>query len=350
VTDVLQIDGSRHSGSGTIVRQSVALAAVTGRPIEIINARVRRDKPGLRRQHIRVVQAIAELVDGETDGLSEGSQRLLFRPGRRRDGGRYQWDIGSAGSVTMLALGVLPVLATRTTPSTVEIRGGLFQDFAPSLFHFQHVLLPLLERMGLHARVEMIRPGYVPRGDGIVRLDVDPIAASLRPLLVDKRGAVERVWGVALASHLAERRVAHRMAEAARAILAHRGYQPDIELIDDTSAVQAGAALALFADTVRGARLGADQAGALGRPAERIGQQVAWQLLEEIDAGTALDRFASDQIIPFAAMANGESRLTIPYESDHIRSHAWLVSLFFGTQVITVGQTLTVKGSSAYVC
>jgi uncharacterized protein with PIN domain len=185
---MIDIDGSQHSGSGTIVRQSIAFSALTGQAIHIRNARIRRDKPGLRRQHVRVVQAIAELVNGTAEGLQEGSCELMFRPGRPTGGRRYHWDIGSAGSTTMLALAVLPVLAFACQPTSVQIRGGLFQDFAPSFFHLQYVMLPLFKRMGIEADMRMDRPGYAPRGEGDISLHVTPVAHSLRHQVLEGRG------------------------------------------------------------------------------------------------------------------------------------------------------------------
>lgn len=341
---MLTIDGSRYSGSGTIVRQAVAFAALTGKPIHVIKARAKRDKPGLRPQHIRVVEAIAELVNGRAEGLAPGSQDFAFRPGGLKTGRHYRWDIGSAGSTTMLGLGLLPVLAFAASPVTVELHGGLFQNFAPSLFHLQHVLLPLLQRMGLHTEVEMGRPGYVPRGDGILRLRVRPLDEPLRAITCESPGALTRLWGIALSSHLEERQVSRRMAEAAQEVLARAGHRAEIELRHDTESVQPGAALALFADLQGEVRLGADQAGALRRRAESIGKHVARQLLDELASGSTLDRFAADQIIPFAALAAGESRFLIPAVSDHVLTSAWLAELFIGAQVRIEGQRLVING------
>jgi RNA 3'-terminal phosphate cyclase (ATP) len=342
---MLTIDGSRYSGSGTIVRQAVAFSALTGRAIRMVNARVKRDKPGLRLQHIRVVQAIAELVNGHAEGLTQGSQEFLFRPGPLKAGHHYHWDIGSSGSTTMLGLGVLPVLAFAGSPVTVELRGGLFQDFAPSVFHLQHVLLPLVEAMGCHAEVEIERPGYVPRGQGILHLRVNPVPETFRATVREKAGLVTRIWGVALSSHLEKRRVSQRMADAAQELLVKAGYRADIEVRDDTGSVQPGAALALFAEHEGAVRLGADQAGALRRSAESIGKHVARQLLEEVQSGATVDRFAADQVIPFAALADGESRFIIPSTTDHVMTSAWLADLFLGAQVKIQGQQLVVNGA-----
>jgi RNA 3'-terminal phosphate cyclase (ATP) len=342
---MLTIDGSRYSGSGTIVRQAVAFSALTGRPIHVVNARAKRDKPGLRPQHLRVVEAIAELVNGRTEGLVQGSQEFVFCPGSLRAGRRYHWAIGSAGSTTMLALGVLPVLAFSGSPVTVELRGGLFQDFAPSVFHLQHVLLPLLREMGLQASMEMARPGYVPKGEGILNLTVTPLAAPLRAVTREEPGPVKSLWGIALSSHLEERQVSRRMADTARDLLAKAGYRADIELRHDTESVQRGAALALFADQGETVRLGADEAGALRRSAESIGKHVAKQLLEELASGATLDRFAADQIIPFAALAAGESRFLIPTVTDHVLTSAWLAEEFLDARVSLDGRQLVIHGA-----
>jgi RNA 3'-phosphate cyclase len=341
---MLTIDGSRYSGSGTIVRQAVAFSALTGQSIHVVNARAKRDKPGLRPQHIRVIEAIAELVSGHAEGLVHSSREFTFRPGILKTGRHYSWDIGSAGSTTMLGLGILPVLAFAGSEVTVELRGGLFQDFAPSAFHLQHVLLPMLRNMGFDAEVEIRRPGYVPCGDGILGLAVKPLTEPFRAIVKEEAGPVTRVWGIALASHLEERQVSRRMADTARDVLAKTGHQAEIELRHDTEALQRGAALALFADQGETVRLGADQAGALRRRAESIGKHVASQLLDDLKSGATLDRFAADQIIPFAALAEGDSRFIIPAVTDHVLTSAWLAELFLGARLRIDGQRLVIHG------
>lgn len=342
---MLTIDGSQYSGSGTIVRQAVAFAALTGRPIHLIKARVKRENPGLRPQHVRVVEAIAELVNGKVEGLAPGTTEFTFRPGSLKTGRHYSWDIGSAGSTTMLALGLLPVLAFAASPIVVELRGGVFQDLAPSLFHLQHVLLPLLGRMGLHAQVELERPGYVPQGGGIIRLTVQPLGEGLQPIVLEEVGPVEHVWGIALSSHLEERQVSQRMADAARAILDRAGYKFRIDIRHDSTASQKGAILALFADRVGHVRLGADLAGAVRRSAEFIGRHVASQLLQEVHSGATLDRFAADQVIPFAALAPGTSRFLIPEVTEHVRTSAWLAELLLGAAVQVVDGKMEIIGA-----
>jgi RNA 3'-terminal phosphate cyclase (ATP) len=284
------------------------------------------------------------LVSGEVGGCNEGSTELTFRPGSRIEAGEHHWHIGSAGSTTMLALATLPVLAFTPVPRQAVVEGGLFQDNAPTYFHLCHVLIPMVRRMGIDASVEMIRPGYVPVGGGVLRLATRPASAPLRPLILEERGPVERIWGVALASRLRERNVSGRMADAARKVLLEAGFAAEIETLDDDTALQRGAALAAFADLAGGSRLGADRAGAPRRSSEAIGAYVGKQLLQELACGATLDRYAADQIIVYAALADGESRFRIPMVTDHVLASAWLAREFLGAEVRTEEGLLTVRG------
>lgn len=342
---MIEIDGSRYSGSGTIVRQSVAMAALTGRAVHVVNARTRRPQPGLRRQHVKVVEAICQLAGGTTEGVGVGSTEFTFVPGDGRKGKRFEWDIGSAGSTTLLATALLPVLAFWDAPVDVELQGGLFQDFAPSFYHFKHALLPLLASMDLTVRAEMVRPGYNPRGGGILRMRVSPSDGGMRPVVLDNRQPIGKIWGIALASHLTDAGVAGRMADAAGDAMAEAGHEASIKRRNDDTAPQPGAAFAMFADLQGGSRLGADRAGAPGRRSEGIGKRVAKQLLEDLSTGSTVDRHVADQVIPFAALARGESRFLVPEVTDHIESNAWLVREFLGAEVRTDGNLMTIVGS-----
>jgi RNA 3'-terminal phosphate cyclase (ATP) len=95
MADHVTIDGSRGEGGGQIVRSSLALSMLTGKPVTIENMRARRDKSGLMRQHLTAVHAAAAICGPEVSGAAIGSSKLDFRPGRARPGA-YRFDVGSA--------------------------------------------------------------------------------------------------------------------------------------------------------------------------------------------------------------------------------------------------------------
>ncbi|MFH0768537.1 MAG: RNA 3'-terminal phosphate cyclase, partial [Chloroflexota bacterium] len=140
--EMLYIDGSAKSGSGTILRYAVALASLLGEELHINNIRAKRDKPGLRPQHLASVKACAQMCSAQVEGAAVNSKEIFYKPGERIKGGYYQWEIGTAGSTTLLAMTLLPLALFADGETVLRISGGLFQDFAPSAHHMQHVLFP----------------------------------------------------------------------------------------------------------------------------------------------------------------------------------------------------------------
>jgi RNA 3'-terminal phosphate cyclase (ATP) len=343
VSDAICIDGAQKSGSGTIVRFSVALAALLRRPLHVVNARVRRPVPGLRPQHLAAVRACAELCTARTQGLAVGASEFTFDPGGPIRGGTFAWDIGTAGSTTMLALGILPLACLGPEPLLARITGGVFQDFAPSPHHMQHVLAPLLARMGVEMELRVLRAGYVPRGAGVIEMRVRPARGALRPLVLTEQGDVERVRGVSFASHLAERRVAERMAAICEEQLRAAGLPCEIDREDDDQALHPGATLAIWAETSTGARLGADRVGARRRRSEANGRAGAGHLLADLATGATADRHAADQLVVFAALADGASEYAVPRPTEHVETNLWLAERF-GATARREGNRVRVQG------
>jgi len=306
--------------------------------------RANREKPGLRPQHLQALRACSSLSGGEIQGAEVGSAEIHYQPGKFLSHGDFRWDIGTAGSTTMLAFTLIPLALFAKGPSRFTLTGGLFQDSAPSAFHMQKILLPILRRMGAEVHVEILRPGYPPRGQGSLQVETNPLSGSLTPLHLTEQGRVKAIQGVSLASHLEEGKVSARMAEESRRLLDKHGYRPIITTIDDQHAAQKGAALCLWAETGTGCLLGADQAGAPGRRSESIAQFVVSSLLEDLATQATTDRHLADQLILFAALAKGTTRYLIPRMTDHVRSNLWLVEEILGVKTELKGNILTIEG------
>jgi RNA 3'-terminal phosphate cyclase (ATP) len=319
---LIVIDGSMGEGGGQILRTSLALAALLGKPVRIVNIRAKRPRPGLQRQHMTSVRAVAEVAGARVEGLALGSTSITFTPGRLR-GGRFSFNIGTAGSVTLVLQALLPVLAYAPEPVVVEVRGGTDVPWSPPIDYVRFVLRRLLERFGFRFDVEVRRRGHYPRGGGHVVVRVEEPPRQLRAADFSERGRVLRVEGLSHAVRL-PRHVAERQARSAyeflRARLAGVPIHIDLEWYEPgrDPHLGPGSGIVLWAVAEKSV-LGGDSLGAKGKPAERVGEEAASKLYEDLETGAALDRHASDMLIPFAALACGESVL---YGS-RLTMHAW---------------------------
>jgi len=164
MTTAVEIDGSHGEGGGQILRTSLALAMLTGRPLEMSRIRAGRAKPGLRRQHLACVEAAARLCHAEVHGARVGSQELAFRPGAIT-GGVLDIDIGSAGSTTLVVQTILvPAIAAGVALRAV-IRGGTHNPLAPPFEFLDRAWLPHLRAMGARVELTLDRHGFAPGGE-----------------------------------------------------------------------------------------------------------------------------------------------------------------------------------------
>ncbi len=175
----VEIDGSMGEGGGQILRTSLSLSAITGCELLLKNIRARRETPGLKRQHLTCVNAVAEICDAEVSDITVGSRELEFAP-RAIKAGDYRFDVGTAGSVTLVAQTIIPVLLKADGFSTVTITGGTHVPYAPTWEFFERSYLPELRRMGAEVEAKLETPGFYPAAGGVIKLKIKPFNASRR--------------------------------------------------------------------------------------------------------------------------------------------------------------------------
>ena len=143
----IEIDGAFGEGGGQVMRSSLSLSLVTGKPFAIKNIRAGRKRPGLLQQHLTSVNAAAAISGAEVRGNDFGSQELQFAPGDPT-AGQYHFDVGTAGSCTLVLQTILPALAMTEGESVVILKGGTHNPFAPPYDFLVKTFLPLLNRFG----------------------------------------------------------------------------------------------------------------------------------------------------------------------------------------------------------
>ena len=325
MSGVLRIDGSYGEGGGQVSRYAMALAAITGRPIRLVDIRARRPKPGLMAQHLTALRAVAAISGGTLDGAELGARELRFDPGRIA-GGEFRFDVGTAGSVILVLQALLPVALRAEAPCRFHITGGTDVRAAPPLDYLRLVFLPWLARMGAQVGIESVRHGYYPRGGGAIVVTVAP-CRRLLPLVAERPGRLRAIRGVAHVARL-PLQIAERMASAAGAALAGLGPTGIVtRALGEDESSGTGGALVLAAETESGV-LGAAAVAERGIPAERIGDDVGKALRAEIESGAAVDVHAADQLLPYLALAAGGSRFTTRTVSLHASTVMWLVEQF----------------------
>ncbi len=337
----LQIDGAHGEGGGQLVRTAVALAALTGRSIRVDNIRARRDKPGLAAQHLTAVRAVATLCDADVAGLELRSQRIEFKPQALR-GGEFRFDVGTAGSVTLVLQAVLPALIAGREPAHVVVIGGTDVRWSPPIDYLREVTLPLIERMGAQVSLDVLRRGYYPRGGGEVAASITP--APLQSLQLADSGPLQSLHARVHVSNL-PLHIAERMRDAMAARLEAVAKPPvGVEMLSLgwEDAVGPGGAVVAWARTEHTV-LGAGRVAERGIRAETLGDAVGRSLAADLTSGVTLDLHASDQLLVYFALARRPSVFTTHRLSSHAQTAMWLIEQFLPVQFVVTPLTELVR-------
>ena len=328
------IDGSFGEGGGQILRTAVALSCILGIPIKVINIRARRPEPGLKRQHITAINAAATLCNAVIEGLTIGSTTVTFNPGSIR-AGAFKFNIGTAGSITLVLQTLLPIMAFAPSSVEVTVSGGTDVPWSPPIDYLRGVVLHYLKLLGYRVNVDVFRRGHYPKGGGVVRVSVERPPRGFSGLNLERRGEVLYVEGrshcVKLPKHVAE-----RQARAAKERLREGGLavpvRIEVESYEPTRDphLGPGSGIVLWAVTSNKAVLGADSLGARGKRAEVVGAEAAEALIREVRSGMALDKHMSDNIVPYLALAKGTSLIGGSELTLHAYTNLWLINKIAG--------------------
>lgn len=334
---MLRIDGSVGEGGGQIIRTAIALAAITGKAVEITNIRANRPNPGLSAQHLHAVRAVERISGGSTEGLALRSTRLAFTPGKLT-GFEGAIDIGTAGSITLLLQCLVPaaLFADRTTK--VRITGGTDVRWSPPMEFYTHVFLPALRELGCELQLERRRRGYYPKGGGLVDLTVMP-TRRLKGRVLQKPEPAGEIRGVSHSSGLPAH-VVDRQARAATYVLKDAGYAAAIITEpEERGTWTTGSGVTLWAGYKSGSAL-----GERGKRAELVGEEAARSMLTELQAPSTVDVHLADQLVPYLALATGTSEMRVREMTKHLETNLYITQQFLEVN-FTVEKEETAEGA-----
>ena len=327
MTTEIIIDGSEGEGGGQVLRTTLSLSAITGKPVRIQNVRGQRRKPGLLRQHLTAFRAAAEITGATMEGAELGSSEIAFHPGSIR-GGEYEFSIGSAGSTTLVAQTLLPILSHAVGPSTVTITGGTHNAWAPTFDFLDQAFLPQYRSMGGRASAQIESYGFHPAGGGKLRLNVKPTATP-EPLALTTRGTRLDTRVVALVSNL-KRNIAEREVKT---LLRGLNLAPEAGDVAHVDSPGPGNSISLFLEFehVTEVLIGL---GAHGVRAESVAKSVAADAKAYLtaEAAPATGEHLADQLLlPMALGAGGV--FTTTDLTQHTRTNIDIIQRFLDVQV-----------------
>ncbi len=314
------------------MRTATALSAITQKPCHIFNIRKNRPKPGLATQHLVGIKALNQLCNGYLEGTELGSTEIKFYPGKIKIDGtptplNLNVKIETAGSITLVLQSLILPSLFANGPVKIIFNGGATDTFfSPTIDYFRCVFLKILEEIGAKIEINILKRGFYPAGGAKVEVKIYP-SRGLKFLNAIDRGVLKTIKIISGASEsLKDKKVAERQSAGVREILGKLKL-PTEEKIEYYQTQSPGSQICLIAD-FENATIGTDNLGKLGKPAEEVGKEAALELLKEQKSNACLDKHSADQILPYLAIADGKSQITVSEITNHVKTNIWVITQF----------------------
>src|SRR3989338_3048419 len=357
--------GNYGEGGGALVRTALALSALTGQEFKVTNIRAVRSYAGLKPQHLTAIKTLKELCHAETNNVDIGSTELHFKPEKVKKG-IYDIDIGTAGSITLLLQALILPSLFAPGKVTFNITGGTCGKWQASVDYLQNILLPYLHRFVEKIDLKILKRGYFPKGQGLIRLEISPrfnihkygsfsalaeeLPFKVPKIILQEQGKLEQIRGIVnVSAELQEKEVGERIRNALVGSVKQYNVPANIRVEYAKAESIGGEALVwgVFSkdgkvDYDHPVLLAGDALVEKNKNSEEIGKEAADELKKQVDAGAAVDHHLADQLIQFMGLLPG-SRIKAGEISKHAETNMYVVERFLPVAFKVEGKVVSVE-------
>ena len=326
-SDLVKIDGSQGEGGGQILRTAISLSAITGKPIEVSNIRANRTNPGLRPQHMAGIRIIADLFHAKSENLKVGAEWIRFSPSDKFEGGSIKFDIGTAGSIPLILMTVVPAVSLSNNSLQIEVTGGTDVKASPTIDYIKHIVAKSYLSIGPKFSVDVLKRGYYPKGGGVVRCTIKPCKTPGTIELLATEYLEPKIISVCsqLPIHVAKRQISSALIALEKKDIRCSNYTASIE-----TSISPGSSILVYSASDFGLYVGGDSIGELGKRAEAVGTEAAMRFLDSTLAQATVDPFLADMLVLPLALSKGRSRYRVGRVTQHLLTNLHVVSQVIG--------------------
>jgi RNA 3'-terminal phosphate cyclase (ATP) len=286
------------------------------------------------------VRAAATIGQAKLRGASPGSTDLVFEPGETLPG-TYHFRIGTAGATGLVLHTVYLPLAFAADPSIVTIEGGTHVRASPCFHFLQTTWAPYMKLLGIDIDLKMHRPGFFPRGGGLIEARIEG-GAKLRGLNIGDLGQVKEALVLSAVASLPES-IAQRQADRARNRLEKLGLR--VAVRQEVWPGGPGTMLAVQLPTVPVPTV-VFGLGERGKPAERVADEAVAQVESFLEAeSTAVDCHSADQILLPVCLAEHATHYRVAEITLHLLTNIAAIRRFLDREISCEGN----EGSAGQV-
>ena len=270
------------------------------------------------------VKAMASITGGKVKGDEPGSVHLFFEPGQISPGS-YRFDVGTAGSTSLVLQTMIPALLFGKGVSRVFVTGGTHVSWSPCFHYLRGVFAPALEGMGNVLTLDIERWGWYPKGGGKIKAGISPVS-RLHSTERAQRGELKEIRVLSAVSNLPMSIGERQRDQVIRRFDSHGFKTPRVEIVNAPS--QGTGTLVFLMCSFEGGTAGFSSLGQKGKRAEKVADDACSELFQFLASGAAVDEHLADQLVLYMALAKGRSSMVTERITTHLKTSMWVVEQF----------------------
>lgn len=326
---MIEIDGSKFEGGGSIVRTTVSLSLATKKAVRIKNIRNNRNPPGLKPQLLESLKLALKISNSKATGLFPGSKTIEFFPGSIDKGKSLESDIGTAGSINLLLQTIFMPCFLSGYKFKFKLKGGTDVPFSPGSDYFKHVFLHRFIEYG-DISYKVLKRGYYPKGQGEIEFSFKKNRKKIN-LEVKELSLLSNIFIISHASNSLESiNICEEQSKLAELYLSdlNKPLEARNEYSNSKSEENGIFILGHFE--------GQERVG-IGNLAERKNSveelvKKSTSTFKEVVKSNYVDEYLTDMIIPWLALFNGS--ITFNSITEHMKANIYVVNSFFDERII----------------
>jgi RNA 3'-terminal phosphate cyclase (ATP) len=270
------------------------------------------------------VKAMASITGGKVKGDEPGSKHLFFEPGQIK-AGNYRFDVGTAGSTSLVLQTMIPALLFGNAASKILITGGTHVPWSPCFHYLGEVFSLALAGMGNVLTLDIERWGWYPKGGGKINAGISPVS-RLRSIERAKRGELKEVRALSAVSNLPMSIGERQKDQLVRRFHSQGFRKPRVDMVNAPS--QGTGTLVFLTCSFEGGTAGFTSLGQKGKRAEEVADDACSDLFQFLASDAVVDEHLADQLIPYMALAKGRSSIVTGRITAHLKTNMWVVEQF----------------------
>lgn len=286
------------------LRYRLLLSTLSGKPVRIINIRIKDNDPGLKEYEISFIRLLDKITNGSRIELNETGTNLYYNPGLLY-GGELEHDCNVQRGIGYYLEGIMILAPFCKKAVDIKLKGVTNNTIDPSVDRMKTCAVPILKKF-LSGDNEVIftisKRGAAPLGGGEITFKC-PSSRNLRSIQLQNSGMVKRIRGTACSLRVSPA-IANRIVESTKSVLLK--FLPDVYIYTDhckgaSSGKSPGFGVSLSAETTADVVFGGESfsplmtTNSLPCVPEDVGREAAMRLIGEIYRNGCVDS-------PFQAM------------------------------------------------